>query len=179
MGLDSIELVLAWEKCFGISIPDAEAESMRTTLDAIEFIYKKVKSELPEDQGCLSMRAFLRLRKAFEEQGVSRSAVRAGAKVAKLLPGRCRRDILNAVLKRAGFEPLKRLQFDLRLTFMFMRVRDLVVNAVIRHHETLRLPGHGWSRSQVREVVRAVMDDQLDLRKFSDDAEIVKDLGVE
>jgi hypothetical protein len=179
MGLDSIELVLAWEECFGISIPDAEAESMRTTLHAIEFIYKKVKSEFPEDHGCLSMRAFLRLRKAFEEQGVSRSAVRKGAKVAKLLPDRRRRDILNETLKRAGFGPLKRLPFDLQRTFMFMRVRDLVIDAVIRHHETLRLPGHGWSRSQVREVVRAVMDAHLALRKFSDDAEIVKDLGVE
>jgi hypothetical protein len=99
--------------------------------------------------------------------------------MAKLLPGRQRCRILNEVLKRAGFEPLKRLPFDLQLTLMFMRVRDLVVDAEIRHHETLRLPGHGWSRSQVREVVRAVMDAQLALRKFSDDVEIVKDRGVE
>jgi hypothetical protein len=43
----------------------------------------------------------------------------------------------------------------------------------------LRRQGHGWSLVQVREVVRAVMYAQLALRRFSDDAEFIKDLKID
>ena len=79
--------------------------------------------------------------------------------------------------QHAGFPPLRRLPFGLQLTFG--RVRDLVLDSVVQHHDGLRLSGHGWSRAQVREVVRAVMYAQLALRQFSDDAEFVRDLGID
>jgi hypothetical protein len=177
MGLDSVEIVLMWEESFGISISDAEAETMFTTRQAVERIFEKVRSDHPEDRGCLSMRAFFRLRKAFEAVGVPRRAMRPDAKVAALLPSRQRRDILSSVTEHAGFGSLKRLPFGLQFTFG--RVRDIVTDAVIRHHAALRLPGYGWSQAQVREVVRAVLFAQQALRKFSDDAEFVEDLGIE
>jgi hypothetical protein len=176
MGLDSVELILAWEDCFGIAISDAEAEKMFTTRQVSESTFEKVRSTRPEDRGCLSMRAFFRLRKAFQEEDVSRHAVRPNAKVTSLLPSRQRRDILSAVCERAGFRPLKRLPFGLQFTFG--RVRDIVIDTVIGQHDVLRRQDHGWSLVQVREVVRAVMYAQLALRRFSDDAEIVKDLRI-
>jgi len=36
--LDIVELVMALEDTFGVSIPDEEAESIKTVGDAIEFI---------------------------------------------------------------------------------------------------------------------------------------------
>jgi hypothetical protein len=177
MGLDSLELILACEESFGISISDAEAQTILTTRQLIELIFEKVRSDRPEDSGCLSMRAFFRLRKAFEDEGVLRRDVRPDAEVAALLPSRRKRDILCAVIERAGFHPLKRLPFGLQFTFG--RVRNIVTDAVISQHEALRLPGYGWSLAQVREVVRAIMFTQLALRRFSDDAEFVKDLGVD
>jgi hypothetical protein len=177
MGLDAVELVLAWEETFGISISDGEAERMFTTRQVAERIFEKVRSTSPEDCGCLSMRAFFRLRKAFEEESVSRGHVRPDAKVTSLLPSRQRRDILSAVCERAGFRPLKRLPFGLQFTFG--RVRDIVIDTVIGQHDVLRRQDHGWSLAQVREVVRAVMYAQLALRRFSDDAEFVKDLKID
>ena len=123
------------------------------------------------------MRAFYRLRQAFEEEGISRRDILPSAKIADLLPSRQRRDRLNSVMEQAGFRPLRRLPFGLQLTFG--SVRAVVADAVIGQHEALRLPGHGWSQAQVREVVRAVMFAQLALRRFSDDARMVKDLGVD
>ncbi|HUR59035.1 MAG TPA: hypothetical protein VM029_15075 [Opitutaceae bacterium] len=123
------------------------------------------------------MRAFFRLRKAFAAEGVSRRDVRPDVPVSELLPTRRRRDVLSAVSERAGFGPLRRLPFGIQLTSG--RVRDIVAHAVIAHHDGLRLPGHGWSKAQVREVVRALMFTQLALRRFSDDALIVKDLGLD
>jgi hypothetical protein len=177
MGLDGVELVLGWEDAFGISISDAEAENMFNTRQAAECIFKKVQSPLPEDRGCLSMRAFLRLRRAFLAEGIPRKAIQPEAKVTALLPSRQRRDILSAVCERAGLGPLKRL--PLGLQFTFGRVRDVVIDAVVGQHDALRLQGHGWSLFQVREVVRAIMYAQLALRKFSDDADFVKDLKVD
>jgi hypothetical protein len=123
------------------------------------------------------MRTFFRLRCAFVEEGVPWRSVRLKSKVSALLPGRQRRDVLSAVAVRAGFAPLRQLPFGLQFTFG--RIRDIVTDAVIGQHATLRLPGHGWSLTQVREVVRAVMLTQLALRRFSDDAHIVNDLGVD
>ena len=177
MGLDGVELVLAWEETFGISISDAEAERMFTTRQVAERIFERVRSTSPEDCGCLSMRAFFRLRKAFEAEGVSRGDVRPDAKVTSLLPSRQRRDILSAVCERGGFRPLKRLPFGLQFTFG--RVRDIVIDTVIGQHDVLRRQGQGWSLVQVREVVRTVMFAQLALRRFSDDAEFIKDLKID
>lgn len=177
MGLDSVEIILGLEESFGILISDAEAETMFTTRQIAEHIFERVRSAGPEDRGCLSMRAFFRLRKSFEAEGVSRAQVRPDAKVASLLPSRQRRDILSAVCERAGFRPLKRLPFGLQFTFG--SVRDLVFDAVIRQHDSLRRQGHGWSFLQVREVVRAIIFVQLALRRFSDDAHFIKDLGID
>lgn len=41
MGLDAVELVLAFEEEFGIAIPDAAAEKMRTPRDVIDFVLKE------------------------------------------------------------------------------------------------------------------------------------------
>jgi hypothetical protein len=176
MGLDSVELVLGWEDAFGISISDAEAQAMFSTRQAIEKIFEKVKTDLPEDVGSLSMRAFFRLRKAFQDAGVSRCDIRLDAKVSALFPNRHRRDILCTTMECAGLHPLTKLPFGLQFTVGC--VRDIVTDPVINQHETLRLPGHGWSKTQVREVVRAVMLVQLAIRNFSDDAKFVKDLGI-
>jgi|KBSMisStaDraftv2_1062788.scaffolds.fasta_scaffold658518_1 hypothetical protein len=177
MGLDAVELILGWEDCFGISISEAEAEKMFTTREVVQSVYEKVRSAKPEDTGCLATRAFLRLRNAFQQEGVPRKAVRPETKVTSLLSTRQRRDILSTVCERAGLRPLKRL--PLGLQFTFGRVKDVVLDAVIGQHQALRRAGLGWSQVQVREVVRAVMYAQLALRRFSDDAEFAKDLKID
>jgi|SRR5579859_3941736 len=135
MGLDSVELVLGWEDAFGISISDAEAEKMFTTRQAAECIFEKVRSPIPPDHGCLSMRAFRRLRSAFQAEGVPRKTIRPETKVTALLPSRQRRDILSGVCERASLRPLKRL--PLGLQFTFGRVRDVVLDAVRKRREQL------------------------------------------
>lgn len=41
--LDIVELIMEFEKAFGISIPDDKAESIVTVKDAIDFIAENVK----------------------------------------------------------------------------------------------------------------------------------------
>jgi len=42
--LDTVELVMAFEKEFNIDIPDEDAEKMRTVGDAMNYLREKVKS---------------------------------------------------------------------------------------------------------------------------------------
>jgi hypothetical protein len=177
MGLDGVELVMGWEEAFGISIPDSDAAVMFTTRDATSWIFDRVKTSDPEDTGCLSLRAFNRLRRGFLAHGVPRSSIRPQSKISTLLPGRNRRDLLSEIRERAGFPPLRPLPFGLQFTFA--RIRDMVLDTVIGQHSEIRLPGHGWSRQQVREVVRSVMYAQLALQRFSDEDQFVNDLKID
>jgi acyl carrier protein len=43
--LDTVELVMELENAFSITIPDGDAEKIRTVQDAIEYIKKHVKEE--------------------------------------------------------------------------------------------------------------------------------------
>ncbi len=42
--LDTVELVMAFEKEFDIDIPDEEAEKLRTVGDALEYLHEKLGS---------------------------------------------------------------------------------------------------------------------------------------
>ena len=42
--LDTVELVMAFEKEFDIDIPDEEAEKLRTVGDAMNYLREKVKA---------------------------------------------------------------------------------------------------------------------------------------
>jgi len=43
--LDTVELIMEFEKEFNISIPDEEAESIQTVGQAIEFLQKNLKKK--------------------------------------------------------------------------------------------------------------------------------------
>ena len=41
--LDTVELIMEFEKAFGISIPDDQAESIKTVGDAVSYIENNIK----------------------------------------------------------------------------------------------------------------------------------------
>mgnify|MGYP005720113257 CR=1 FL=1 len=49
MGLDGVELVMAWEEEFDIQISDADAEKLTTVGRAIDFIYHEIGGRPPTD----------------------------------------------------------------------------------------------------------------------------------
>jgi hypothetical protein len=180
MGLESVEIILAWEESFGITLSEAEAAKLVTTRDAVTCIYAKLRAaepSLPEDPGCMALRAYYRLKRSCVHHGIDFSRVRPDAKLADLVPRVNRRKRISAILSYAGFAPLPRMPFGLQFTSG--RLRDYVLDCVISHHGTLRRPGTTWSREQVREVVRAILRAQLVATRFSDDARFVQDLGVD
>jgi acyl carrier protein len=61
MGLDGIELVMAVEDRFGISIKDAEATGIRTVGDLVALVHSRILAATA--QPCATMRAFLMCRR--------------------------------------------------------------------------------------------------------------------
>ena len=49
MGLDSVELIIAWEEAFGITITDEEAARILTPRDVIELIAAR-RADLARDE---------------------------------------------------------------------------------------------------------------------------------
>ncbi|RBP45853.1 acyl carrier protein [Roseimicrobium gellanilyticum] len=150
MGLDSVELVMAWEEEFGIDIPDEAAAHMFTPADAIDWVCKQVNASEDRDP-CFSMVEFHRVREHhFTKLGVPRREVK-----------------LQSVLSRGWFT---------RHT-----VRDEVKHRVeIRTKALMKRRKYvpQWNRSEVREVVRWIIREQLGVDEFSDKDEFVRDLGL-
>jgi len=85
MGLDSVELVLATEEAFGISIADSEAEHCRTPRDLVALLFSKLTTT--DRAICQSQRAFYLLRReCMRSCGHSRSAISLQTSARELIP---------------------------------------------------------------------------------------------
>ena len=91
MGLDSVELVIAFEEAFSVAIEDAVAEKMRTPRDVIDFIARHRGSGTKKL--CLTRRAFHRIRERMMAVGIARIAIRPDASLTRLFPENTRRSM--------------------------------------------------------------------------------------
>ena len=97
MGLDSVELVMAFEETFDIAIPDEAAGRIATVRDAIDYIYAHVPHADGElRQVCRTQRAFHRLRRTLrDELHLERAAIRPDTRWETLIPIERRREMWN------------------------------------------------------------------------------------
>jgi acyl carrier protein len=87
MGLESVELVMAFEETFGVAISDVEAVKCETPADVIALVLGKIQTSGTE--GCLSQRGFYVLRRALTETlGIDRRDVTLDTGVRSLSFGR-------------------------------------------------------------------------------------------
>ncbi len=84
MGLDSVELAMAFEESFGVTLSDAEAVKCERPADVIELVLGKLR--ISEEAGCVSQRGFYVLRRALTETlGIERRAVTLDLDIRSLL----------------------------------------------------------------------------------------------
>ena len=101
MGLEAVEIVMAAEEAFGITIADSEAEKMVTPHNMIEHIMSKVGQ--PGHTPCLKQRAFHRIRAALMRRlGVKRERIRLETRLRELIPRPGRRTQLTEFQKELG-----------------------------------------------------------------------------
>ncbi|MGB4065555.1 MAG: hypothetical protein WBK19_17160 [Azonexus sp.] len=92
MGLDTVELLLNVEECFGVAITDESAAKLATPRQLANHVAKLLAAQSPEGSSagastCLNQRAFYRLRRTFiAETWLSRNALRPTTPLATLFP---------------------------------------------------------------------------------------------
>lgn len=228
MGLDTVELVMAFEERFGIEIPDEAAEIV-TVRDAIDFIYSQVPhaSEAPRPV-CLTQHAFYRVRRVVQtEFGASRREVRQSTPLEAIVPlegrqaawARMHRALeltkwpslrrspalvaqigiasaasaallltathsqgLAAAAAAASAALLLRVTERYRIHIATPQTVGDLANYLVAHGppHTGKIGGDGWTYEQVREVVRKIVSEHLNVDpSFSDDASFIDDLGAD
>jgi len=92
MGLDTVELLLDVEECFGVTITDESAAQLTTPRLLANHVAALLAAQSPESisaraSPCLSQRAFYRLRRILiTETGLPRNALRPDTPLAEVFP---------------------------------------------------------------------------------------------
>ncbi len=85
MGLDAVELVMAFEEQFGIEIANEDAEKLVTPVMVIDYICTKIR--MTDEKKCQSQRAFYILRRALvQKSGRKRSEITPTTKLREIFP---------------------------------------------------------------------------------------------
>ncbi|MGJ8655701.1 MAG: hypothetical protein ACSHX6_04550 [Akkermansiaceae bacterium] len=180
MGLDGVEMILAVEAEFEISISDGDAERMVTARDLIEAVCSKLDvgdDELGVGSG-VSERAFFKVRSELVRVvGVERGEVRLETGMEELFPRFKGGGKWRLFVGRIGLDGVPWYGSWLSGHSAPRSVRDVVERLVERNPAWLS--GYGrWSRRLVRERVREIISGQLGVRDFDDGDELVRDLGM-
>jgi acyl carrier protein len=105
MGLDGVEIVMAVEEAFDIQLEDAEAMKAETPRDLIDLVMSKVRGA--DAAGCLTQRAFNRLRTALQHQlPLKRKVISPQVRMADLVPKEQRKVFVKCLANELGTPPL-------------------------------------------------------------------------
>lgn len=169
MGLEGVELILAYEEAFGVRFTDEDAARIKTPRDVIDFVAARVS--LADDVPCLEQRAFYRLRSAL----LNLSAVERR----RLVPQTLLSHVFPVGPPRGigGW-----LQSELRLSQsipvdQFSTIGDVAAWLAAHAAEGLKR-GEPWSRREIAAVVRHHTLEILGEVEYGEDKQYVRDLGV-
>jgi acyl carrier protein len=175
MGLDSIELILAWEHAFGVEVPDPAAARMYTPRDIIDYFWAKLPHT--PDQVCVTQSAFYRLRRAMAAVlAIPRKRITPSHHIKELLPPKDRQVAWARIGDAVNIAhwPSMPSRFGVGPT-----VGAFVIQLVGSDPRAFVDGAHGWSRGNVRAVVRAIMYEEIGLEDtFSDEASFREDLDI-
>ncbi len=171
MGLDTVEILMAWEESFGISISDDEAAVIRTPRMAIDLIAAKLPFCNAAQRPCLTMRAFHRLRSSIIEiAGARRDQIRPDASCRQIGdPSTWRR-----IRAHSEISSLPGLGW-----FSSRTIGKLARWTAAHAARELKSPGEAWTRSEIRSVVRAITAEAVGYDSFSDDDHFVEVMGLD
>ena len=181
MGLDCVEIVLGWEKAFGIKITDEEVCSLTTPRKAMDLICSKLNATESASHPCLCMRAFHRLRNALCQAAVvCRSSVKPRSKVRALFPRDAAKEGWRVVQVNAGIADLPGLGWWPAMSAR-QTVGDFALWAVATSPSSLKPVAEPWTRAEIRRIVRAVVAETAGIadEAFSDDDDFVEDIGLD
>jgi acyl carrier protein len=178
MGLDGVELVLAIEETFGVSIPDSDTAELITPGLLIAHVQRLVSSK-PKTRPCMSQRAFHKVRSLLVQvTGAGRREIRLDVRIDRLFPKETRQQQWDHFRSISGMTDLPDLRFGRVNLFWPTTVGYLVGMQVGEMQKVCRLTGD-WTDQEVRSTISEIICDQLGIKDFNDDDEFIRDLGVD
>lgn len=183
MGSDTVELVMRVEETFGISIPDEAASNLLTPNDLTDYILTRVEVS-DEPLPCLTQKAFHLLRRSFTRTlQTPRGTFRPDATLKSLLPGEGAEGAWARVGREAGVKGWPEV-FRPRWLRALMPEDRQSVRGLIDHlltHDPLRVRGdeRRWTRGQVEDLLRRVIEDETGVKDFTGSSRFVDDMGLD
>ena len=182
MGLDTVELVMAFEEEFGIEFPDEEAESMITVRDVVMFVKKKLGVTPPEE--CMTQRVFYKLRRALiENYGLQRHMITRKTVLSDLISIK---QIEEGWPYLEMFLELDTPNFKRSMDFLGLEfnVQVLTIEEIIYRLLTINADKLGCYDPEEQEIYRRVVDvtvRQLNVTRdeVQMDVSFTKDLGAD
>jgi len=178
VGLEGVEIVMATEETFGISIPDEGAQQILTVRQLVDYVTTHVQTT-PETP-CITQRLFYRLRRGFRSEV---SALVSRFDLELPLVDMLHKDqwprVWTAVRERVGASdwpaavPWPGLLRDGPKT-----VRQLIWHLVASLPRPTCAEGGTWTRSRIEAEVRRIIAEVLGEKDYRLSARFVDDLGV-
>ena len=176
MGLDGVAIVMTAEQTFGIDIPDAAAERMRTPRMLLDYVAARVARAADGD--CLSQRTFYRVRHGLRSQLAALIPEPGLETPIKAIVHRDQWDRVWTALRTAVGEPFwpEQIPWPGMLGFGPKTIRQLVLH-IVRHLPPPEL-GSSWTRPQLEAALRRIILEEIGQEGFSLNADFVRDLGI-
>ncbi|MGC4047024.1 MAG: hypothetical protein QM758_24780 [Armatimonas sp.] len=183
MGLDIVELILATEKAFDITIRDRDAERLTTVRELALFVARRV--ERRSGRECLTQRSFQLVRKVLMRLDIPRAAITPQAGLYTLKPVLAHPDVWPLLGKTLGVVEWPALPKD---SIWRKRTQETMLpyglrtpGELARHVATCQLERTSgpWTGEEVLLRVRQIVTDRLEVVSFPDDARFVDDLGAD
>lgn len=173
MGLDIVELIIAVEDAFGLAIPNADAERLATPGRLIDYLASRLPAAGSDGGGCLSQRAFHKLRRATSDRlRVHRRAVRADTRLAALFAGEEGQRAWQDVQIEVGAAHWPRLGgkrlFDRALAPHLDTFGEAASFLAARCPVAVQEDGPGWTREQIADVVRRLLHAEFAIETYSE-----------
>lgn len=130
MGLDTVELIFAFEDEFGITIKDEDAEKLATPGAVADYVMSRVRTSASDS--CPSQAGFYRIRsRLMTTFSMSRKEIHPDSSLHKILEGDIRRnwEKLRIALEAGHFPQLKRTKISFYI-FVFV-IPAVIVSPMI------------------------------------------------
>lgn len=192
MGLDSVDLLVGWEKYFDIQIPDKEAEVLRTVQDVVDCISQHLN--ISKENSNIKEEVFEKLKVVIIERGYA-SKLNYSDLLNEIIPTNSK-ETWNDLSKRIGLEipvptsghkdsPMKRFvskliwipKYNYR-TLTFNELTDIIVGA---NYQKLIDQSNIRSKYEVYIVLMGITVDKIgiDFYEFAPNKTFVNDFGID
>ena len=181
MGLDSVEIILDTEKCFGIEIEDREAQKMKTVGDLVDYVWDNIQKK--DSKACLTQILFFRLRKFFfENLDISSNDFKPNTPISDIIKKQKTKPILQKLESDLKLK-LPTIFIGGRILFIFKdqsdTVLDLIDGIIYKNFEELGKE-FGITKNTIFSIIASITHNTIGVarKEIISSAKFVDDLGL-